>query len=73
MQAFRSLLCKLTNLRKERASAAKEIAEATRVGDGDAESIDDEHAEAAELNTLLDEIIDELGFELESSDEGPPL
>jgi hypothetical protein len=56
----------LTKLRKERASAAEAIAEARRAGDGDADLEDDEHAE---LDLLLDEVLDELGYELHSSEE----
>jgi hypothetical protein len=60
MQACRSRLRKLTKLREERASAAEAIAEARRAGDGDAVLEDDEHAE---LDLLLDEVLDELGNE----------
>ena len=39
---------------------AQVITEARRVADGDAELEDDEHAE---LDSLLDEVLDELGYE----------
>ena len=60
VQAFRSRLRKLKKLHEESASAAEAIAEARRAGDGDADLEDDEHAE---LDLLLDEVLDELGYE----------
>ena len=48
------------------ASAAEAIAEARRADAGDADLEDDEHAE---LDLLLDEVLDELGDEFVSSDE----
>ncbi len=66
VQALRSRLCNLTKPREESASAAEAIAEARRAGDGDADLEVDEHAE---LDLLLDEVLDELGDEFVSSDE----
>ena len=54
----------MKKLRGERVLTAQAIAEARRVAYGDAELDDDEHAE---LYSLVDENLDELGYEFEDS------
>lgn len=49
-----------------RVLTAQAITEARRVVDGDAELGDDEHPE---LDSLLDEVLDELGNEFEDSED----
>ena len=67
MQASRLRLNRFKKLCEERVLTAQAITEARRVADGDAELDDDD--EHVELDSLVDEVLDELGYEFEDSED----